>query len=200
MAKRAYIGPIRTNAIKVAPPLVEPHSTTDDEGHPEPHGSHRNGVARVVDPAQIGPQRRNGHPVGLQALARKNIGPVGCFGHHGAEPCPYITISRQVTQPRNTTSETRPLTARSVMASALLGMDPARTAGRPAGSPDRAVRDQREPGSGGPEPDGECRGGHHRRCRPLPARRALGGPPDAAVAQPLRTDRSLRRAAGTSSW
>ena len=76
---------------QVAPPLVDPHGAADDEGHPEPHRRHRDGVADVVDAAQVGAQRRDGHAVGQQPLARQDVGPVGGLGHHGAGHAVYIT-------------------------------------------------------------------------------------------------------------
>ena len=127
MAKRGVQGAHQHEGDQIAPPLVDPHRAADDERHPEPDRRHRDGVAHVVDAAQVGAQRRDGHAVGQEALAGQDLGPVGRVGHHGAGHGAYITIISQVTQVRNTPVhpwQAPPLTARSVLASALLGMDP----------------------------------------------------------------------------
>ncbi len=187
----------------VAPPLVDPHRAADDQGDPEPHGRHRHGVAHVVDAAQLGPQLGERHPVGQQPLARQDVGPVGrrrapwCLGH----AC-HITIDSQVTQESNSrhdgapgpeTPPRRPLTARSVLASALLGMDPpelpvaqlVRLTALFGISENRArVALSRMVSSGEATSDGAGR------YRPGRAPRRA---PVAPVGQPLRSDRALRR-------
>ena len=184
---------------QVAPPLVDPDGATDGERHPEPHRRDRDGVAEVVDAAQVRPQRRDGHAVGEQPLAGQDVGPVGGLGHHGAGHALYITEISQVTQPRNTGGGPDDARAgdaadgpiRPGQRAARHG--PARAAGGPARPPDRPLRHQREPGPGGAEPHGGERRGHVRRRRALPAGGPPGGAPVAPVGQPRRVGRRLRR-------
>ena len=104
---------------QVAPPRVEPDRAADDEHHVEPHRQHGDGVAGVVDVPQGGTELGDGHAVGQQPLGGEHVGSCRRGRAPWWWPCVNITILHQVMQERN-----RPFTARSVLASALLGMDP----------------------------------------------------------------------------
>ncbi len=79
-----------------------------------------NGVAGVVDAAQLGPQLGTGLAVVQQPLGGEDIGTGGLVGHHGGCHVRYITDPCQPMQPRNTV--TTP--SRAVPGSAAAPADP----------------------------------------------------------------------------
>ena len=110
----------------VRPPLPDPHRGGDDTERLEEARDDRDRAAGVRDVTQRRPYGRHGHARLLEPLGRQDVGEQRSVGQHGRRDGTSITLLRQMTQSRNTDAAgaERPLTARSIIASTLLGTHP----------------------------------------------------------------------------
>jgi phenylacetic acid degradation operon negative regulatory protein len=114
--------------------VVQRHRHRDDAEGLNPDADDREHVAPVGDPAQLRPDLGPRHPGRREALGWQDVGKkLGLREHGGGRHghAPSITVPAHMTQPRNEGDQQQrtPLTARSVIASTLLGVDPPRLPG-----------------------------------------------------------------------
>ena len=120
MAKRGVHGAHQEEGGQIGRGGSDPHRATDDHRRPHPHRADGDGVADVVDPAQLLAQFGTGHSVVHQPIGGEHLGSCPLVRDHGGCHGSHVTFISQMMQD----SKVTPLTARSVLASALLGEDP----------------------------------------------------------------------------